>query len=131
MSLRAMPPWLYRGGQDDYQFNDLVKPEDLQKLPPLDNDESKRFLPNILHASSWTQAAPFKEGKHSRGTRRLKMCVSAGMAGWNCSLLVTQTSLVGAVVKTHEDPVSASDGASCTSHKISEPSRELERERAP
>ena len=39
MSLRAMPPWLYRGGQDDYQFNDLVKPEDLQKLPPLDNDE--------------------------------------------------------------------------------------------
>ena len=39
MSLRAMPPWLYRGGQDDYQFNDLVKPEDLQKLPPLDDDE--------------------------------------------------------------------------------------------
>ena len=43
MSLRAMPPWLYRGGQDDYQFNDLVKPEDLQKLPPLDDDEVREI----------------------------------------------------------------------------------------
>lgn len=36
MSLKAMPTWIYQGTQDDYQFNDVVKPENLTRLPPLD-----------------------------------------------------------------------------------------------
>ena len=35
MSLKAMPTWIYQGTQDDYQFNDVVKPENLTRLPPL------------------------------------------------------------------------------------------------
>jgi len=68
MSLKAMPIWMYHGVQDDYQFSDVVKPENLTRLPPLNDQEDTPYIPCILHTSSWTKAAPFKEGKHSRGT---------------------------------------------------------------
>ena len=39
MSLKAMPIWMYHGIQDDYQFNDVAKPENLTRLPPLNEQE--------------------------------------------------------------------------------------------
>ena len=41
MSLKAMPIWMYHGVQDDYQFNEVVKPENLTRLPPLNEQEVK------------------------------------------------------------------------------------------
>ena len=34
-----MPVWMYHGVQEDYQFNDLVKPENLARLPPLNEQD--------------------------------------------------------------------------------------------
>ena len=41
MSLKAMPAWMHHGhgSTDEYQFNEVVKPDNLNRLPPLNEQE--------------------------------------------------------------------------------------------
>ena len=60
MSLKAMPIWMYHGVQDDYQFSDVVKPENLTRLPPLNEQEvsASVYLGETRPPSGLTFGAP-------------------------------------------------------------------------
>ena len=53
-----MPIWMYHGVQDDYQFSDVVKPENLTRLPPLNEQEVSVYFGETRPRSGLTFGAP-------------------------------------------------------------------------